>query len=177
MTDKFTPISEVSERYIEVSQEALSKIKVAPPQRSFHRKAAEDFLEMAKAYFSDAKHFHENGDHARALAAVNYAHGWLDAGARLGLFDVGEDDPSGPQQDESDDELREKEQARAFSLRCKMNRRMKVPRFIVLISFAISSQEILSAMAVPSSHSGYKVKPENHQLSPWKLTKTLNRCV
>ncbi len=27
-----------------------------------------------------------------AFAAVNYAHGWLDAGARLGVFDVGADD-------------------------------------------------------------------------------------
>jgi hypothetical protein len=26
-----------------------------------------------------------------AFAALNYAHGWLDAGARLGLFDVGKD--------------------------------------------------------------------------------------
>jgi hypothetical protein len=26
-----------------------------------------------------------------AFAALNYAHGWLDAGARLGLFDVDHD--------------------------------------------------------------------------------------
>ena len=56
------------------------------------KKAAEDFLEMAKAYFDDAGHFYDEGDLVNAFACVNYAHGWLDCGARLGLFDVGEDD-------------------------------------------------------------------------------------
>ena len=55
-------------------------------------KMAEDFLSMAANYFSDARHFHEKGDYERALACVNYAHGWLDAGARIGLFDVEGDD-------------------------------------------------------------------------------------
>jgi len=53
---------------------------------------ADDFYRMAKAYFNDAGHFFDEGDHVNAFACVNYAHGWLDAGARLGLFDVGEDD-------------------------------------------------------------------------------------
>ena len=43
---------------------------------------------MAQRYFSDAKHFKEKGDLVTAFAAVNYAHAWLDAGARLGVFDV-----------------------------------------------------------------------------------------
>ncbi|MBI4145797.1 DUF357 domain-containing protein [Candidatus Woesearchaeota archaeon] len=48
-------------------------------------------FDMAKRYFSDAQHFKEKGDIVTAFAALNYAHGWLDAGARLGLFDVGHD--------------------------------------------------------------------------------------
>lgn len=48
-------------------------------------------FDMAKRYFEDAKHFREKGDIVTAFAALNYAHGWLDAGARLGLFDVGHD--------------------------------------------------------------------------------------
>jgi hypothetical protein len=47
---------------------------------------------MAEAYFKDANHFFAEGDLVNAFACVNYAHGWLDAGARLGLFDVGRDD-------------------------------------------------------------------------------------
>jgi len=47
---------------------------------------------MAQAYFDDANHFFEKGDFVNAFGCVNYAYGWLDAGARLGLFDVGGDD-------------------------------------------------------------------------------------
>ena len=47
---------------------------------------------MARAYLSDARHFRDTGDLDRALAAASYAHGWLDAGVRLGLLDGGDDD-------------------------------------------------------------------------------------
>lgn len=79
-------------RDLETTRMALEKVRIAVPPRSHYRKAAEDFLNMASSYFSDAKHFLENGDPVNAFASVNYAHGWLDAGARLGLFDVGLDD-------------------------------------------------------------------------------------
>ncbi len=83
---------ETIERYLNITKTALDKLRIAPPERSFGRKIAEDFLAMAHAYFEDAKHFSKNGDLVNAYGAVNYAHGWLDAGARLGLFDVGGDD-------------------------------------------------------------------------------------
>ena len=79
-------------KYLDTTRRALEKIKVAAPPRSFNRKMADSFLEMAKAYYSDARHFQEKGDLVNAFACVNYAHGWLDAGARIGLFEVGEDD-------------------------------------------------------------------------------------
>jgi hypothetical protein len=79
-------------KYLAKTEKALKKIKISPPNRSLHRKTAEDFYSMAKAYFEDAKHFFDEGDYINSFACVNYAHGWLDAGARLGLFDVGEDD-------------------------------------------------------------------------------------
>ena len=46
---------------------------------------------MAQRYFDDALYFRKKEDYTTAFAALNYAHGWLDAGARLGLFDVGKD--------------------------------------------------------------------------------------
>ena len=67
-------------------------MKISPPEPSFHNKQAEDFYKMAKAYYDDAQHFFSEGDYVNSFACVNYAHGWLDAGARLGLFDVGGDD-------------------------------------------------------------------------------------
>ena len=80
------------ERYLSITNEALNKLKIAAPERSFNRKMADDFLNMATSYYSDAKHFYETGDYINAFASVNYAHGWLDCGARIGLFDVGNDD-------------------------------------------------------------------------------------
>ena len=80
------------DRYLDITARALAKIKIAAPERSFNRRLADRFMEMAQAYYSDAKHFRETGDLVTAFAAVNYAHGWLDCGARIGLFDVGGDD-------------------------------------------------------------------------------------
>ena len=80
------------ENYLAKTEKALAKLTIAAPNRSMAKKAAEDFLGMAKAYFDDARHFFDDGDFVNAFACVNYAHGWLDCGARLGLYDVGEDD-------------------------------------------------------------------------------------
>ncbi len=80
------------ERYLDITKRALDKIRIAAPERSFNRKLAESFLEMATTYYQDAKHFAEKGDYVNAFASVNYSHGWLDCGARIGLFDVGQDD-------------------------------------------------------------------------------------
>lgn len=90
MQDTIT--TEKIERYLSITKKALDKLKVAAPERSFGKRLADNFLEMATSYYKDAVHFKEEGDYVTAFAAVNYAHGWLDCGARLGLFDVGGDD-------------------------------------------------------------------------------------
>lgn len=79
-------------KYLDTTKRALDKLKIAAPERSFGRRMAEDFLNMATSYYSDALHFRSVGDYVNAFASVNYAHGWLDCGARIGLFDVGGDD-------------------------------------------------------------------------------------
>ncbi len=80
------------ERYLDVTRRAMDKAQVVVPERSHLEPVARDFLRMAGSYYSDAKHFRDAGDYVNAFACVNYAHGWLDCGARLGLFDVGGDD-------------------------------------------------------------------------------------
>ncbi len=82
---------EILDHYFSVTDRAMDKVKIAVAKNSHLRKIAEDFLDMAKNYRSDAEYFREKGDYVRALGAVYYAHAWLDAGARLGLFDVGDD--------------------------------------------------------------------------------------
>jgi uncharacterized protein len=79
-------------KYLAVTAAALERVRPGAPERSFLRGASDDLLGMARAYLADARHFLESGDPERALAAVSYAHGWLDAGVRLGLLDGGGDE-------------------------------------------------------------------------------------
>lgn len=85
---------QVYERYLDLTARALEKVRLAlskdtrAADDSREREQAADFLDMAERYFSDAQHFRGKGMIAEALAAVSYAHAWLDAGARIGLFDV-----------------------------------------------------------------------------------------
>jgi uncharacterized protein len=80
------------DKYLRLTHEALERVSAAPPERSYLRGASDDFLSMARAYLADAEHFSAAGDSERALAAASYAHGWLDAGVRLGILDGGDDD-------------------------------------------------------------------------------------
>ena len=74
-------------KYFSVTKEALDMIAEKGVDET-RRSEAEEVLDMAKRYYSDAKHFKDKGDIVTAFAALNYAHGWLDCGARLGLFKV-----------------------------------------------------------------------------------------
>lgn len=83
--------SDLVEKDIEITRKALDKVTIAAPEKSHLRKIAEDFLLMSRSYFKDALYFYERGDLVKAFGCVNYAHGWLDAGARLGLLETGGD--------------------------------------------------------------------------------------
>ncbi|PLW79697.1 DUF357 domain-containing protein [Candidatus Woesearchaeota archaeon] len=77
--------TEKLDNYFDVSNRAIKMVE----EKGFDKSRidqAKDFLDMAKRYNSDAYHFREKGDYVLAFAALNYAHGWLDAGARIGLF-------------------------------------------------------------------------------------------
>ncbi|MDK2789675.1 MAG: uncharacterized protein PWP15_182 [Methanothermococcus sp.] len=79
--------------YFERTEEAIEIIKKGvPPKRSLLYDVALDYLCMIECYFKDAKAFIEEGDYVNAFASLNYAYGWIDAGARLGIFNVGDDD-------------------------------------------------------------------------------------
>lgn len=85
-----TITQEKLDKYFDVTSRALKKVKLSK-LNSEDKKKAEDMLDMAQRYYDDAKHFRDKGEWVTAFAALNYAHGWLDAGARLGLFDVEHD--------------------------------------------------------------------------------------
>ncbi|MBL7051539.1 MAG: DUF357 domain-containing protein [Nanoarchaeota archaeon] len=76
------------DKYFSITKEAFEKAKESDNRLPELKEKRKDFLDMIERYISDAKHFEDNGNIVNAFAALNYAHGWLDAGARLGLFDV-----------------------------------------------------------------------------------------
>jgi hypothetical protein len=81
-----TITKEKLEKYFSITKEALEMAK--DKFDSSRMVEAEDFFDMASRYYSDAGHFFKKEDWVLAFAALNYAHGWLDAGARIGLFQV-----------------------------------------------------------------------------------------
>ncbi|MCA9486210.1 DUF357 domain-containing protein [Candidatus Woesearchaeota archaeon] len=77
------------QKYFAVTKAALDCLQHIQPTKTHLDTIARDYLDMATRYYLDAHHFKEKGDWITAFAALNYAHGWLDAGARLGLWEVG----------------------------------------------------------------------------------------
>ena len=75
------------EKYIKLTAKALDKVTIIDESGTVNHSKAEDILVMVKAYHSDAKFFLEEGRGDDAFAAVNYAHGWIDCGVRLGYLD------------------------------------------------------------------------------------------
>jgi len=81
-------LQEKTDRYERLLAEALDAAEAVPPADTPLGEAAAEYREMAAAYLDDGRHFRENDDPVNALAAFSYGHAWLDAGARIGLFDV-----------------------------------------------------------------------------------------
>ena len=85
--DKIT--KEKLEKYFDLTSQGLEKVKKAVVKRK--EKEAKEIIEMVSNYLSDARHFECKGNFVDAFASLNYAHGWLDSGVRLGIFDVDDD--------------------------------------------------------------------------------------
>jgi len=81
-------LKEKLNKYIELTEKAFKKVKIKIPNDVDLKEAAEDFLDLANRYYKDALYFKERGKLLEAFAAINYSHAFLDAGARLKVFDV-----------------------------------------------------------------------------------------
>ncbi|MCK5615933.1 DUF357 domain-containing protein [Candidatus Pacearchaeota archaeon] len=77
------------EKYFKVTRSAL--VKAEDSVFDGKEEYSEEIFDMVKNYLSDAEHFMEKGDYVNAFAALNYGHGWIDAGVRLDVFDVTDD--------------------------------------------------------------------------------------
>ena len=74
------------EKYKDLTKKAL---KIA--EKSVFKgkeKYGREIIKMVLNYLSDSEYFEKKGDLINAFAALNYAHGWIDAGVRLDIFNV-----------------------------------------------------------------------------------------
>ena len=74
-------------KYLDLTSKALAKVSVVAEVGTDDYAKAQDILEMVGAYISDSNYFLKEGRGDDAFAAINYAHGWLDCGVRLGYLD------------------------------------------------------------------------------------------
>lgn len=83
-----TDLLEKTDRYEAQLADAMVAVDPVPPAGTPLAQAADACEEMAGSYLADGRHFRSDDDPVNALAAFAYGHAWLDAGARIGLFDV-----------------------------------------------------------------------------------------
>ncbi len=88
MQDTITP--EKLAKYFSVTKKAFEIVKKSVFEGK--EKEAKVIFDMVGNYISDAHHFEEKEDFVNAFAALNYAHGWIDCGVRLEVFDVDDRD-------------------------------------------------------------------------------------
>lgn len=81
-------LEEKTDRYETLLAEALAEAEIAPQKGTPLYETARQYEEMARSYLEDGRHFREQDDPVNALASFSYGHGWMDAGARIGVFDV-----------------------------------------------------------------------------------------
>jgi hypothetical protein len=81
-------LAERTDRYETLLADALAEATTTVPEGTPLRAAAEAYREMAESYLADGRHFRDDDDLVNALAAFSYGHAWLDAGARIGVFEV-----------------------------------------------------------------------------------------
>ena len=84
---EFSVTSERIDKYLGLTAKALEKVSIIGKPGSDNHTKAEDILGMVNAYYSDAQYFLSEGRGDDAFAAINYAHGWIDCGVRLGYLD------------------------------------------------------------------------------------------
>jgi len=77
--EKIREYKNLTSKALSIAKNSIIKTKL---------KQADEIINMVSNYLSDAEYFEKKKDFINAFAAINYAHGWLDSGVRLGIFNV-----------------------------------------------------------------------------------------
>jgi len=84
MNDQIT--KQTLDKYRAITEKAFAIVKKSISKGK--EKESKEIIQMVESYLSDSKHFETKGDLVNSFGAIYYAHGWLDCGARLKVFDV-----------------------------------------------------------------------------------------
>jgi len=74
------------EKYRKITKKALDIAKNSINKQKINE--AQEIIKMVECYLSDSEYFEKNKDLINSFGAIYYAHGWLDCGARLKIFEV-----------------------------------------------------------------------------------------
>ena len=84
-------LPEKVKRYEDLLRKALKAFEIVVQENSHLDKVARDFSNMARSYYDDGTHFIVKEDMVNALVCFSYGHAWLDAGVKLGVFKVSDE--------------------------------------------------------------------------------------
>lgn len=69
----------LTEKALEIAKKNITKGK---------EQDASEIIEIVECYLADSAYFEKQRHYVNSFACLNYAHGWLDCGARLKIFNV-----------------------------------------------------------------------------------------
>jgi len=78
--EKIRKSLDITKKALEIAKKNIKK-----------KKEGEKIISMVECYLKDSLYFLEKKDFFNSFGAIYYAHGWLDCGARLGIFNVNDD--------------------------------------------------------------------------------------
>jgi len=88
MQNKIT--KDTIEKYYNVTKNALNIAKKSISKNQ--KKKANEIIKIVECYLEDSIYFKNKKDYVNSFGAIYYAHGWMDCGARLKIFNVKDSD-------------------------------------------------------------------------------------
>jgi hypothetical protein len=74
--------------YAFILKTSINGIVLRNRQGSPYHNLGSEILQMIRSYLQDSEFFSNNGDIVNQYASLVYAHGWMNAGEYLGLYDL-----------------------------------------------------------------------------------------
>lgn len=73
---------------LDILKEILAKAKLASENLNITNSTKGEFIDIIEKYIDNAENFFKKEDLIESFISLSYAHGWLDAGGKVGIFDL-----------------------------------------------------------------------------------------